>query len=62
MIRTATVVSGPEIWLGKSGAVLFMDLDWIVVEIVSKDSYGMDVFNVRFPIGYVKVVQELAIA
>jgi hypothetical protein len=62
MTKSATVTSGPGVWLGKQGAVLYMDLEWVVVELISKDDCGLGVFNVRFPISCVKVVQELAVA
>lgn len=62
MTKSATITSGPDVWKGKSGAVLFMDLDWVVVELISKDDCGLSVFNVRFPLGCVKVINELAVA
>lgn len=62
MVRTATVTSGPGTWLGKSGAVLFVDLEWCVVEIASSDDCGIGIYNVRFPLSCVKIVQELAVA
>jgi hypothetical protein len=62
MTKSATVTSGPDVWIGKSGAVLSMDLEWCIVELVSKDDCGLSVYNVRFPISCVKVVQELAVA
>lgn len=61
-MKSATVTSGPDCWKGRVGAVLYMDLDWVVVELISKDSGGLEVYNVRFPISCVKVVEELAAA
>lgn len=59
MAKTATVTTGPSVWVGKSGPVTFMDLDWVVVELDSKDDLGLGTFSVRFPISCVKVSLEL---
>lgn len=62
MVRTATVTSGPDCWMGRQGIVLSMDLEWCIVALESKDDCGVSIYNVRFPLSCVKVVQELAVA
>jgi hypothetical protein len=62
LIKTAKITNGPAAWLEKSGPVIFMDLDWVIVAIEGTDDYGSTTYNVRLPLACVKIVSESAVA
>jgi hypothetical protein len=46
--KTATVVHGPAVWLGRSGPVIFESDDEVVVQLEGQDDAGRGWF-VRMP-------------
>jgi len=54
--RFATIVHGPSVWVDmKEGEVLSENEQWVVVRLQGRDDAGHTSYDVRFPIGCVKI-------